>query len=112
MTPRQKEIYDWIVSETVRNQRPPTIREIAEHFGIKSPNGAVCHLVALERKGMIRRTKEITRGIIVLKMEKAVELKEAIVKAALKMADDGDEFSFTELKSAVKEYRNHGRQPV
>jgi SOS-response transcriptional repressor LexA len=32
-------------------------------FGFTSPNGAVCHLVALERKGLIRRHANQVRGI-------------------------------------------------
>ena len=31
----------------------PTIREIGTHFGIKSPNGVMCHLLALRKKGHI-----------------------------------------------------------
>ena len=33
----------------------PTVREIGEHFDIASPNGVMCHLKALEKKGMISR---------------------------------------------------------
>lgn len=31
----------------------PTVREIGDEFGIASPNGVICHLTALERKGWI-----------------------------------------------------------
>ena len=41
----------------------PTVREIARAFGFKSPNGVTCHLVALERKGLIRRHAGQIRGI-------------------------------------------------
>ena len=44
----------------------PTVREIALAFSIRSPNGVVCHLKALERKGLIRRTPRSSRGIEVL----------------------------------------------
>ena len=43
----------------------PTVREIAAAFGFRSPNGVTCHLVALERKGYIKRTSTV-RGIEVL----------------------------------------------
>jgi repressor LexA len=41
----------------------PTVREIAEHFGIQSPNGVVCHLKALEKKGFIVREPNMSRAI-------------------------------------------------
>ncbi len=44
----------------------PTIREIAEAMGIRSPNGVVGHLKALERKGLLRRIPKSTRGIEVI----------------------------------------------
>lgn len=44
----------------------PTIREIAAAMGIASPNGVVGHLRALEKKGLIKRTAKVTRGIEVV----------------------------------------------
>lgn len=32
----------------------PTVRDIGERFNISSPNGVMCHLVALEKKGFMR----------------------------------------------------------
>ena len=64
VTKRQAEIYEFLKAGT----RPasPTVREICAHFGFKSPNGAVCHLVALERKGLIRRHPGKARSVEVL----------------------------------------------
>jgi repressor LexA len=31
------------------------VREIGVHFHIKSPNGVMCHLKALQKKGLIHR---------------------------------------------------------
>jgi repressor LexA len=42
------------------------VREIAAEFGIRSPNGVVAHLRALEKKGFIKRRPGITRGIEVV----------------------------------------------
>jgi repressor LexA len=64
MTPRQREVLDFILERTRRYG--PTLREIMEKFGFASTNGALCHLVALERKGLIRRHANQTRGIEVL----------------------------------------------
>ncbi|HID77167.1 MAG TPA: transcriptional repressor LexA, partial [Planctomycetaceae bacterium] len=41
----------------------PTVREIGRQFGIQSPNGVVCHLKALEKKGLIRREPHMSRAI-------------------------------------------------
>jgi len=38
-----------------RRQMPPTVREVMEEFGFTSTNGAYCHLLALARKGFLRR---------------------------------------------------------
>ena len=60
-TDRQLEILDFI---RVRSRMAgPTVREVMDHFGFKSVNGAVCHLRALERKGLIRRHAGQARGI-------------------------------------------------
>ncbi len=63
LTERQKDVYELIRSLMVRRGYGPTVREIGEHFGIKSPNGVMCHLRALERKGLIRRSPNKSRAI-------------------------------------------------
>ena len=49
LTERQQNIYNMIRNLIVQRGYGPTVREIGEHFGIKSPNGVMCHLRALER---------------------------------------------------------------
>ena len=63
LTQRQQEVYDMIRSLIVDRGYGPTVREIGEQFGIKSPNGVMCHLRALERKGLIRRSPNKSRAI-------------------------------------------------
>ena len=63
LTERQQDVYDLIRSLIVNRGYGPTVREIGEHFGIKSPNGVMCHLRALERKGLIRRSPNKSRAI-------------------------------------------------
>ena len=42
---------------------PAAIRDIGKEFGIVSPNGVMCHLKALEKKGFINRdAKTETQG--------------------------------------------------
>jgi repressor LexA len=63
LTERQKEVLDFIQKQIAQRGYPPTIREIGENFGIKSTNGVRGILQALERKGEIRRSPQLSRGI-------------------------------------------------
>ncbi len=63
LTPRQQAVYDFIADLMQRRGYGPTVREIATNFGIRSPNGVVCHLRALERKGLLVRDAHRARAI-------------------------------------------------
>lgn len=77
LTPRQKEIYDYLCRFSEAHGYAPTIAEIREHFGLKSP-ATVHHLLsALEREGLIQRIPHVSRGIEIVKqegMEEACEI--------------------------------------
>jgi len=62
-TPRQLEIYAFIRDKIHSRGYGPTVREIGQAFDIRSPNGVVCHLKALERKGLINRGRNMSRAI-------------------------------------------------
>lgn len=66
LTARQKEVFDFICSQIRTQGFSPTVREIGERFDIKSPNGVVCHLKALEKKGLIKRQQHKSRAITVV----------------------------------------------
>jgi repressor LexA len=55
LTQRQRDILDFISASIVERGFPPTLREIGEHFHIRSTNGVNDHLKALEKKGHLRR---------------------------------------------------------
>jgi repressor LexA len=63
LTRRQQEIYDFIKDKIMNRGYGPTVREIGKAFAIKSPNGVMCHLKALERKGLISREEHMSRAI-------------------------------------------------
>jgi repressor LexA len=63
LTNQQQAVYDFIRDKIVTRGYGPTVREIGEHMNIKSPNGVMCHLRALERKGVIRRDANKSRAI-------------------------------------------------
>ena len=65
LTPRQAEVLEFIKSNMAYYS--PTVRQIAQQLGIRSPNGVTCHLDALERKGAIRRTPGKARNIEVVR---------------------------------------------
>lgn len=63
LTERQREILDFIREKIEGRGYGPTVREIGEAFEIRSPNGVMCHLKALEKKGLIKRTGFRARAI-------------------------------------------------
>jgi len=66
LTPRQREIYNFIRSKIQGRGYGPTVREIGLNFQIKSPNGVMCHLKALQKKGLIHREPNMSRAIQLL----------------------------------------------
>jgi repressor LexA len=72
LTARQNEILRFIVDYIRDNQRPPTIRDIADSFGF-TVKGAYDHLLALERKGYIDREVKHSRAITVMVYPKGRE---------------------------------------
>lgn len=61
-TNRQAEILAFIDAR-IGNGLPPTIREICEHFGIRSTNGTAEHVQALIRKGLLERIRVKARAM-------------------------------------------------
>jgi len=73
ITRRQAQILEFIRDAIESNGYPPTLAEIAGHFGFRSHNAAVDHLKALARKGAIELTEGASRGIR-LKAEQGLPL--------------------------------------
>lgn len=66
LTDRQEKILAFIKKSIQDQGYPPTIREIGEHFGIRSTNGVNDHLKALERKGYLLRGELKSRALSVI----------------------------------------------
>src|SRR5437870_1809347 len=66
LTDWQREIYDFMRNKIESRGYGPTVREIGSAFRIKSPNGVMCHLKALEKKGLIKREGFSARAIQLL----------------------------------------------
>lgn len=63
LTERQREIYEFIREKIESRGYGPTVREIGIAFQIQSPNGVMCHLKALVKKGLITREDRSARAI-------------------------------------------------
>ncbi|HBE67728.1 MAG TPA: repressor LexA, partial [Planctomycetaceae bacterium] len=63
LTKQQQSVYDFIRERIADRGYGPTVREIAKHMEIRNPNGVMCHLRALEKKGMITRAANKSRAI-------------------------------------------------
>ncbi|MCY3714217.1 MAG: transcriptional repressor LexA [Gemmatimonadetes bacterium] len=62
MTEKQRNVYDYIRKKVGKIGYPPSVREIAQQFGI-STRAAYDHLRAIEKKGHIRRDPMKPRAI-------------------------------------------------
>jgi len=66
LTKRQLAVYEFLRDLIQNRGYGPTVREIAKKFKISSPNGVMCHLKALEKKGLISREQNRSRAIQLL----------------------------------------------
>jgi repressor LexA len=101
LTDRQRQIYDFIRHNIEALGYPPTVRDIGKEFKIKSPNGVMCHLKALEKKGLILREGFSARAIQLIGYRRTgAELPLLGLVAAgapLAAAAQEDRLNFTEL---------------
>jgi repressor LexA len=58
LTTKQEKIYNFIRKHIENKGFPPAIRDICLAFKISSPNGVMCHLKALQKKGYIHRVEK------------------------------------------------------
>ena len=63
LSPKQQQIYDYIVSFSGLHGYPPSVREIGEYVGLKSPSTVHFHLKGLEAAGLITKAEGKTRAI-------------------------------------------------
>ena len=63
LTDKQQQIYDYIVAFQKDHGYPPSVREIGEAVGLKSPSTVHFHLKGLEEAGVIVKTEGKTRAI-------------------------------------------------
>lgn len=66
LTPKQQKVLNFI-QERIRDNLPPTIREIARQLGFSSTGTVRDYLNVLNKKGYLRRTSNKSRAIELLK---------------------------------------------
>jgi repressor LexA len=66
LTKRQGEVLDFLKDYLVEKGFPPTLREIAFHFGLRGPKAPQKTLGILERKGFIRKVPGGSRAIEII----------------------------------------------
>lgn len=54
LTERQNQIMEVIIENVGRHHCLPTLRKIGEILDIRSPNGVMCHITALAKKGFLK----------------------------------------------------------
>jgi repressor LexA len=72
LTPRQREVLDFIQEFAAERGAPPTLQEISTHFGFKSPNAAREHVRLIEQKGFLQRVEHQARGIRLISKDSAL----------------------------------------
>jgi len=100
-TMRQMEINAFIRDKIHSRGYGPTVREIGLAFKIRSPNGVVCHLKALERKRLITRGKNMSRAIELVAEPahlRGLQMAGWVAAGTLRMADEQtDRIAFEDL---------------
>jgi DNA-binding MarR family transcriptional regulator len=73
LTPRQRQVYEYLRTSLAERGYAPTVREIAAHFGLRSARSVMAHLRPLERQGFVQRLHFTTRAIWLVPGEEAGE---------------------------------------
>ena len=65
LTPKQQQIYDYILSFSDEHGYPPSVREIAQAVDLKSPSTVHFHIKSLISAGLLSQTEGKTRSITI-----------------------------------------------
>lgn len=74
-TKRQQAVLEFIKAHLIEKCFPPTVREIAAHFGFASPLSAQLHITALIKKGFLKKTPFKQRSIEIIGFKPAEDTK-------------------------------------
>lgn len=116
LTDKQKEMLDFMRKFTNENGYPPTVKEMMARFNFASPTAVTTHLIALEKKGFIKKTGNRARGSVPVNRNKNYDMvnipllsklsKEANAGVLMDSAEEVVEDTFSLPKSIAKDEGN------
>ncbi len=81
LSPRQREILEFVNSHVDQHGYPPTVREIGGAIGLTSPSTVHAHLARLEAAGLIRRDPTKPRALEVIEGGRSRERVTTVVES-------------------------------
>jgi repressor LexA len=81
LSPRQREILEFVNSHVDQHGYPPTVREIGGAVGLTSPSTVHAHLARLESAGLIRRDPTKPRALEVIEGGRSRERSAVVVES-------------------------------
>jgi repressor LexA len=78
LSPRQREILEFVNAHVDEHGYPPTVREIGQAVGLTSPSTVHAHLARLEAAGLIRRDPTKPRALEVIEGGRGRERAHAV----------------------------------
>ena len=116
LTEKQKEMLDFMRKFTNENGYPPTVKEMMARFNFASPTAVTTHLIALEKKGFIKKTGNRARGSVPVNRNKNYDMvnipllsklsREANAGVLMDSAEEIVEDTFALPKSIAKDEGN------
>lgn len=116
LTDKQKEMLDFMRKFTNENGYPPTVKEMMARFNFASPTAVTTHLIALEKKGFIKKTGNRARGSVPVNRNKNYDMvnipllsklsREANAGVLMDSAEEIVEDTFALPKSIAKDEGN------
>lgn len=116
LTEKQKEMLDFMRKFTNENGYPPTVKEMMARFNFASPTAVTTHLIALEKKGFIKKTGNRARGSVPVNRNKNYDMvnipllsklsKEANAGMLMDSAEEVVEDTFALPKSIAQDEGN------
>ena len=83
LSPRQRQILEFIRSEVMKKGYPPSVREVGQAVGLSSSSTVHGHLGKLEEKGYIRRDPTKPRAIELLDRANGEQIRERIIQVPI-----------------------------
>jgi repressor LexA len=74
-TKKQQAVLEFIKAHLIEKGFPPTVREVAGHFGFASPLSAQLHINALIKKGFLKKTPFKQRSLEIIGLKPAQDTK-------------------------------------